>query len=193
MKAIIESLERSDRVRHVYVHAGGKIEALGNSADDNELYISNDDAATLSNDNTLLQNSGCHVRAVCVVDIRENKAIDQTKLKNSLRPLLIVNDNEYEVGIDNKSLKSKPKKLYDAAAIQKKKQDKMIKEITEKQNFIKEQGWTGRAGGIQVQGNAKNTSLSRSPTKRRHHMIDQKKELPLKNSSVPDNDQEMIT
>ena len=29
IRAIAEALERSERVRHVYVHAGGKVEALG--------------------------------------------------------------------------------------------------------------------------------------------------------------------
>ena len=32
--AIAEALERSARVRHVYVHAGGKIEALGTATED---------------------------------------------------------------------------------------------------------------------------------------------------------------
>jgi len=29
IRILAEALERSERVRHVYVHAGGKIEALG--------------------------------------------------------------------------------------------------------------------------------------------------------------------
>ena len=29
IRVLAEALERSERVRHVYVHAGGKIEALG--------------------------------------------------------------------------------------------------------------------------------------------------------------------
>ena len=48
-----EALERSERVRHVYVHAGGKIEALGTAgrwanprgaaggANDNDIYMRN--------------------------------------------------------------------------------------------------------------------------------------------------------
>lgn len=32
IRVLAEALERSERVRHVYVHAGGKIEALGNAS-----------------------------------------------------------------------------------------------------------------------------------------------------------------
>jgi hypothetical protein len=53
IKLIVEALERSDRVRHVHVHAGGKIEAMGskNTSDANN----------------------CHESCtICMVDIREN-------------------------------------------------------------------------------------------------------------------------
>lgn len=56
IRLIVEALERSTRVRHVHVHAGGRIEAFGS-----------DDA---DNNNGNQQHSG--KRTVCIVDIREN-------------------------------------------------------------------------------------------------------------------------
>ena len=56
IRLIVEALERSTRVRHVHVHAGGRIEAFGS-----------DDAHNSSEEQ--LQSSK---RTVCIVDIREN-------------------------------------------------------------------------------------------------------------------------
>ena len=56
IKAIAEALERSDRVQKVFVHPGGKIEAMG------------------SNETTGVSGTAAlDVSTVCVVDVRENK------------------------------------------------------------------------------------------------------------------------
>lgn len=64
IKAIADALERSERIQKVFVHPGGKIEALG-SLSETKAYES--DTAVLS------------VSTVCVVDIRDNqpKAVEQ--------------------------------------------------------------------------------------------------------------------
>ena len=56
IKAIAEALERSDRVQKVFVHPGGKIEAMGTS-----------ETPGVSGTTAL------DVSTVCVVDVRENK------------------------------------------------------------------------------------------------------------------------
>ena len=69
IKLIVEAIERSDRVRHVHVHAGGKIEAVGSK--------------------NLTQNFERHNKVesstVCVIDIRENsKPEDSDLLKEEM-------------------------------------------------------------------------------------------------------------
>jgi len=62
IKAIAEALERSGRVNHVYVHAGGKIEALGGESD------------AIQNSNLHASNDRTEVGAtVCIVDVRDNQ------------------------------------------------------------------------------------------------------------------------
>merc|ERR1712028_97069 len=60
VRAMAEALERSERVRHVYVHAGGKVEALGTGswAQGQE---GEDGGASMGT-----------VETVCVVDARDN-------------------------------------------------------------------------------------------------------------------------
>ncbi|CAN0102955.1 unnamed protein product, partial [Phaeothamnion confervicola] len=77
-----EALERSERVRHVYVHAGGKVEALGTNVwaaprgdgrggggggSISGLLLSGGEGAPLVT-----------VETVCVVDVRENKPEEAT-------------------------------------------------------------------------------------------------------------------
>lgn len=57
IKLLVEALERSPRVRHVHVHAGGKIEAFG---------ITND----VGEDNKGM--------TVCIVDVRDNLKPDDS-------------------------------------------------------------------------------------------------------------------
>mmetsp|Transcript_8817 Transcript_8817/g.8720 ORF Transcript_8817/g.8720 Transcript_8817/m.8720 type:complete len:900 (+) Transcript_8817:244-2943(+) len=65
IRILAEALERSERVRHVYVHAGGKIEALGTNPD--RLGVTGGTGTGVTTDpvNTA-------VETVCVVDVRDN-------------------------------------------------------------------------------------------------------------------------
>ncbi len=68
IKSIAEALERCERVKHVYVHAGGKVEALGTSR-----WANPRGEQTESVKNTTLQSKTLGtVETVCVVDIRDN-------------------------------------------------------------------------------------------------------------------------
>ncbi len=68
VRILAEALERSERVRHVYVHAGGKIEALGASR---WAKPRNGNAPEETADNL---KSTVTVETVCVVDCRDNNA-----------------------------------------------------------------------------------------------------------------------
>jgi hypothetical protein len=59
IRILAEALERAERVKHVYVHQGGKIEALG----------TNSAGASLKDPSSLVT-----VETVCVVDVRDNNA-----------------------------------------------------------------------------------------------------------------------
>ena len=69
LRAMAEALERSERVRHVYVHAGGKIEALGTGGGGGAPRSHADD---LGGDVTGGAGPMVTVETICVVDIREN-------------------------------------------------------------------------------------------------------------------------
>ena len=71
IRVLAEALERSDRVRHVYVHAGGKIEALGAgrwAAPRADMNSANKTQEELMNEHK----SAATVETVSVVDIRDN-------------------------------------------------------------------------------------------------------------------------
>lgn len=75
IRHIAEAMERNERVRHVYVHAGGKVEALGTKAPE---------PGSLSATGSMPMVT---VETVCVVDIRENvpsgKGGDEVLLSSS--------------------------------------------------------------------------------------------------------------
>jgi len=62
IKLIVEALERSARVRHVHVHAGGKIEAFGQE-------IKDGDSCT-----------GKQPNIVCKVDVRDNSKPEDSQI-----------------------------------------------------------------------------------------------------------------
>ena len=66
VRVLAEALERSERVRHVYVHAGGKIEALG----------AGKWAPKPESDEPVDPKLMVTVETVCVVDVRENNPED---------------------------------------------------------------------------------------------------------------------
>ena len=65
VRGVAESLERAGRVRHVYVHAGGKIEALGTGTW----------AAPRGGADGAGAAPQVTVETVCVVDVRENNQL----------------------------------------------------------------------------------------------------------------------
>lgn len=69
IKAIAEALERSERVQKVFVHPGGKIEAMG---------------ATESSSAT--GTAAMDVVTVCVVDVRDNKPMEKASAQKREPP-----------------------------------------------------------------------------------------------------------
>jgi hypothetical protein len=66
IKTLAEALERNENIKHVYVHAGGKIEALGSGRwAGKSSAIDGGDAKT-----TLAKTSA--VETVCIIDVRDN-------------------------------------------------------------------------------------------------------------------------
>ena len=122
IKILAEALERAERVRHVYVHAGGKIEALGaNVRSDKNLGSSMLDGSRISggtgsdglgmgegdskgggtNTGTGMGLGGStgvgvmvNVETVCVVDVRDNHPVDTTKSYE-----LMTMEARYEAGL----------------------------------------------------------------------------------------------
>jgi len=77
VKVLAEALERHPRTKHVYVHAGGKIEALGTTAGDTGSSGSSM-ASMLSPTASATGSVGANpaligVETVCVVDVRDQK------------------------------------------------------------------------------------------------------------------------
>ena len=62
IKLIVEALERSARVRHVHVHAGGKIEAFGQEIKDGD------------------SSTGKQPNLVCKVDVRDNSKPEDSQI-----------------------------------------------------------------------------------------------------------------
>jgi myosin protein heavy chain len=103
IRVLAEALERSERVRHVYVHAGGKIEALGasrwavprNNTDGSTSFGTNNSNSknyNLSGNNNIdminENKSNGTVETVCVVDIRDNHP-EQTSFPYELEKIEI--------------------------------------------------------------------------------------------------------
>ncbi|ETL38568.1 hypothetical protein L916_09851 [Phytophthora nicotianae] len=86
IKVLAEALERNERIKHVYVHAGGKIEALGTTSPVSQAAIVN---AQISSAATLGSSGPTHasligVETVCVVDVREQTEADTSSASTSL-------------------------------------------------------------------------------------------------------------
>lgn len=93
IRVLAEALERSERVRHVYVHAGGKIEALGAgrwAAPRDNTSASGSSSIDVITDHK----NNATVETVCVVDIRDNNP-EQTSFPYELErmDLGIIPDN----------------------------------------------------------------------------------------------------
>ena len=106
VRILAEALEKSDRVSHVYVHIGGKIEALGEiktiKGHNSDLSHTTTAAATQnmhtneskSNDSTNTNNTASippSIGTICIVDVRENNPILTDTLYYQLQALEAMN------------------------------------------------------------------------------------------------------
>jgi myosin protein heavy chain len=76
IKVLAEALERNERIKHVYVHAGGKIEALGTNTNGHL-------GATGSSSSTIATGAVIGVETICVVDVRENDVPTNSSFANA--------------------------------------------------------------------------------------------------------------
>ncbi|CAK4720627.1 unnamed protein product [Aphanomyces euteiches] len=145
IRVLTEALERNPRIRHVYVHAGGKIEALGANK-----------AAT----DGIVQ-----VETVCVIDVRENNAKTEHHLEMTDDiDLPTTTTAAAAATAEGDVLFSKrPTALALAnASVQEKKrewqrQQKQKKQMQAEKERLKqkEMQWQGRAGGLEVTAKSK--------------------------------------
>lgn len=172
IRIIAEALERSERVRHVYVHAGGKIEALGAGRWANP----RETAGPEETDSKVMVT----VETVCVVDIRDNNPEDHaqnyeltllepeggTKAARAESP-----EQRKSVGFNpltmlegvgappkgaltqpiakdqKKKALAKVNKTADLSGLDEKKKPRKLL-IAEAASSMKESGWQGRQGGL---------------------------------------------
>jgi len=161
IRCIAESLERNEKVRHVYVHAGGKIEALGTNS--NSLR-----GAAFENGEMSMMT----VETVCVVDVRDNISDDPNQAsgkkptqqsttigspvvraqstipralqsnKSSTKELMVARASTTDGTSRNRSTDQSDEDLRKAQRRAKKEEAKKIKEL--------EANWRGRAGGMDM-------------------------------------------
>eukprot|EP01038_Epipyxis_sp_PR26KG_P009467 gene9467-12754_t len=170
---LAEALRRSERVRHVYVHAGGKIEALGagrwaNPRDGGPMKSAAEIAAETKGVNGT-------VETVCVVDIRDNNPentsfpYELNKIDQPFQPITLLDTNNKIPGKDqllhsNTSPSKKHKKIVlnkntksikqngenngYSSEIDKKKTK--LKDHEEKLLSLREASWNGRSAGLDI-------------------------------------------
>jgi len=90
IRVLAEALERSERVRHVYVHAGGKIEALGTGSGSGSAVLGQSQSLRGPSETSVTDGRGdtadsdtrsmVMVETVCVVDVRENNPVPSSTL-----------------------------------------------------------------------------------------------------------------
>ena len=78
IRILAEALQRSERVRHVYVHAGGKIEAIGASRWAQPRSSNNDDSNAGNGQQD--PKMTVTVETICVIDVRDNTPDSSTSL-----------------------------------------------------------------------------------------------------------------
>jgi myosin protein heavy chain len=114
VRILAEALEKSDRVSHVYVHIGGKIEALGETSDARSERMKGVEKAKNSEEIMSGKLSMNHIRkkpdpinqnenlketdqavsnigTICIVDVRENTPTNTDGLYNQLQALDAIN------------------------------------------------------------------------------------------------------
>ncbi|RYH31478.1 hypothetical protein EON65_02465 [archaeon] len=180
IKALAEALERSGRVKHVYVHAGGKVEALGTAKP-------KDGTATTGNTPSNTVTVGAAVETICVVDVRDNnpesinvpymleKVPDNTFSASNdvsaFRPLQLVDTGKSKPGpktdtaLPNKKKAGKNSLLrsmssfpaepaaeagYTPGLTDSDKKQKKLKAHEEQLKNLREGQWNGRSGGLDI-------------------------------------------
>lgn len=79
IKVLAEALERNERTKHVYVHAGGKIEALGTTSTSSSMANAHAMSSAVGA-STVTANSGLiGVETICIVDVREQVALSNAE------------------------------------------------------------------------------------------------------------------
>jgi len=147
IKTLAEALERSEKVKHVYVHAGGKIEALG--------------AESWAQKSSDAFGKGGVVETVCVVDVRDNNP-EQSSFPYLLETAVTASlDTTTGFHPTNLTAMSKPPsldKLDDGRLSNRNDSKKELKaakksraKIREDQlKVLKESAWKGRNGGLDI-------------------------------------------
>jgi myosin protein heavy chain len=158
IRAMAEALERGERVRHVYVHAGGKIEALGTGV----WAAAQGDGA----DADAGASSMVTVETVCVVDCRENTTEAEPEFTDTAVDKQRITQNEQGV---NGSLGGSKKTKIDLKKVTEKKKDRTRRQAKKKQEVVaasknrnRESDWQGRAGGFDSVSKSKNQGSSSS-------------------------------
>jgi myosin protein heavy chain len=141
VRCIAEALERAQNTRHVYVHAGGKIEALGT--------VTTTEGGGAGEAGTGKEyTSSVAVETVCVVDAREQVPKEGKELPGKQRAWELEGDAEPAARVEARETKS----AEDRKVIKDKKPSK--RDIERAKDELKlrkaESGWKGRAGGFDI-------------------------------------------
>eukprot|EP00605_Chrysophyceae_sp_TOSAG23-4_P002139 GSChrysophyteH1.ASY1.ANO1.2366.1 assembled CDS len=137
IRVLAEALERSERVRHVYVHAGGKIEALG----------AGKWSPKPESDEPVDPKLMVTVETVCVVDVRENNPEDiQTPYE------LQTFSNPIATNGNKANAKRQSQEEPTPAQIAKQEKEARQKLMEERALEARESAWTGRAGTMESYG-----------------------------------------
>ena len=170
IKVIVEALQSSKRVRHVHVHAGGKIEAMG--IDQSRSKMPCDQLKLTESDNDSKNCLDIVVDTVCIVDIRDNstdRMSDTQKYREDLcispfTPNVTVSDESARLckaECRKKKIDKKKKLKKDIQKnLERHRQDSNSKEVErhgqnnrpkyDEKALLREQGWSGRSGGLDI-------------------------------------------
>jgi myosin protein heavy chain len=166
IRAMAEALERSDRVRHVYVHAGGKIEALGTNrwADPR---LNGEGGENPGGNSSELAAAMVTVETVCVVDCRENNpsaaggvgdgegeptaVASAAMLPAAQQTMAVSSEGQFKLPKSKKSKgsSSKEEQIRKEEAARAKAMSRRRAE-EERRAATMEMGWDGRAGGMEL-------------------------------------------
>lgn len=188
IRILAEALERAERVRHVYVHAGGKIEALGTGKWSRTMGDSTSSSEAMDLGSSAKQSM--NVETVCVVDVRDNypeKAVQpfdlgEANLTSTIDPSAsatfapsqmiessgaprIANtksgaksNENLAKNMDSALAKSQSSNAFTLPSKLDKKKEKEMLKA-KRENDLREMAWSGRAGGMDVSVSMSKDSL----------------------------------